>query len=82
MPVIAKGMKQLSTQIPQAAYDGLAGLMKRTKRTLAAEVAHAIERHLATPPEVVAPPVVPAKITEGEGAKKLGRPSKRKEATS
>lgn len=86
MPAIPAGMKQLSTQIPESVYSALVSLCAITRRSIAAEVQRALERHLESPPRVVESPIFPEVIqptiaATNESPKRLkrGRPKKNKE---
>lgn len=76
MPRAREGFKHLSTMVPEAQLDALDALAERTGRSVAQEVAHAIERHLAHPPSVEAPPLPPARAEQPK--RKPGRPRKEK----
>lgn len=77
MPIVPDGMRQLATQVPADVYAALEGLRQRLGRSLAAEVTHALRRHLACPPSMDAPPLPPAGPDDAP-RRKPGR--KRKEA--
>ena len=76
------GQRQVSNWLPDDLMAGLELLAARNGRPMAAEMAHAIERHLASPPtvEVIVstPPLVSATVSPPEAppTKKRGRPRK------
>jgi hypothetical protein len=86
MPVIADGMRQISTQVPEAVYADLMRLLKETGRSLSREVTRALERHLAADcrPRVVEPAYTGRELIDpaAEPVVRKGRPRKPKEAAS
>lgn len=76
------GRKGTATQIylPDEIRTALEELAARHERSISAEAIHAIERHLATPPQFIVPPLPPAivvkKVEEPKQPKKPGRPKK------
>jgi hypothetical protein len=66
MPREKEGQKQRGIMAPVETWDALDALAARNHRTAAQELLHAVERHLASPPEVtvtvVTPPIRPAAL--------------------
>lgn len=71
---MARANVPLQVYMPAGLRYRLEELSGRTKRSVTAEVLHAIERHLACPPEVTAPPLPPA---TADAKPRRGRPPKR-----
>lgn len=76
-----EGYRQLATWVPGWQLDGLERLAEVTGRSMAVEVAHALERHLAAPPtvRVETPPLPPVEVAAPPGPRRR-RGRKRKEA--
>jgi hypothetical protein len=72
-PKVNRTGKPVQAFVSEETLARLQALSEQTGRPLAEEVRHAIERHLAQPPRVVADPLDEANVT---APKKRGRPGK------
>ena len=54
MPNMRSGYRQLSVLVPDETYLAVQALAEQLGRSMAAEVEHALRRHVAAPPRAVA----------------------------
>ena len=72
------GCKPLYVEMPLEMDSGLRELAARNGRGVKDELLHAVRRHLATPPTLVAPELPPDKVVPpADDAPKRGRPRKK-----
>ncbi len=75
MPAKVEGHKWLTVLVSDDVAAALDAVAKSTGRTVLVEAAHAIARHVAAPPVVMAPPLPPVEVMANEEPKrKAGRP--------
>jgi hypothetical protein len=73
---------KVEAYLPEEMAAQLRQLCERTGRPLAEEVRHAVERHLAQPPHVVAPALLPVEVEQPQAAPPKKRTRSRASADS
>jgi hypothetical protein len=68
--------KPVQVYFDEAVLADLQRLADATGRDLAKEIRHAVERHLAQPPRLVAPDLAEAEVVSGGAGRQRGRKAK------